>query len=252
MTKQANEVREVTLMLQQIHVQRAGFALDIADIRFHKGEIVCLVGPNGCGKTTLLLAVLGLLPYDGICRVGPDVYNDSPAMKARFGYIPDDPTLLFEELTAAEQWSVTASVLAGILPDATEQALMARARELARTLSFDPPAKLARDYSHGMRKKVQIVNACMGSPDIIVVDELHNGLDPIAIVQAEGLLISECRRGATVLAATHDLWWAERLADRVIMLNQGRIIATGKVQSLLRGREKHLEEAFVRLVTETV
>jgi ABC-2 type transport system ATP-binding protein len=240
------------VMLRQLTVARGTFNLTIDTLVLRPGEIVCVVGPNGCGKTTLLLSILGLLPHGGTCYIHGTPYDgDDPLTKSLLGFIPDDPDLLFAELTAREQWSVTASVIAGLrAADGSYKDLIARAEVIARSIGFDPPAQLARDYSHGMRKKTQIVQALLGEPAVVVIDELRNGLDPIAIRQTEQLIKRQRSRGAAICAATHDLWWAERFADYIIVLNKGRIAAQGTVRQLVEKGEADLEAAFLRIVGE--
>jgi len=239
---------QYALEMRHINVERGAFIMRVAEMTLQPGEIACIVGTNGSGKTSLLLTALGLLPHEGICRVNGAYFDGSQLpIKARIGFVPDDPDILFSELTAYEQWAVTASVLAAA-GRGEKATLLTRAAKLARLLSFDPPPKPAREYSHGMRRKTQIVNALLGKPSILVVDELRNGLDPIAITQAEELVKDERRRGAAILTASHDLWWAERFADRVYVMDAGRIIAAGTCGQLLQPGEKHLEEAFSRLI----
>lgn len=246
--KQIQKPQGGGLALWGVVTSRGSFNLHVSRLKVAPGQTVCIVGPNGGGKTTLLLTVLGLLPHAGDCVVNGMSYDGaSAAIKATVGFIPDDPTLLFEELTATEQWELTASVLERYHPTARDES-MSRAHRIARAIGFEPPKSIARQYSHGMRKKTQIVNALLGEPSLIVIDELRNGLDPIAIKRTEGLIKSEAARGAAVLAATHDLWWAERFADYVYVLDRGKIAAEGTIASLLQSGERHLEEAFLRIV----
>jgi len=234
--------------MRHVAVRRGAFNMDIKALQLRAGEISCVVGANGSGKTSLLLTMLGLLPHDGLCRIDGMYYDGTqPRVKARTGFIPDDPDLLFEELTAREQWAVTSSVVARAR-SIEKVECMARAESIAAQLSFEPPAKPMRDYSHGMRRKAQIVNALIGKPSVLIVDELRNGLDPIAITQAEQLLRDERDRGAAIMAATHDLWWAERFADYIYVMNNGKIVAEGSCAQLLKSGELHLEAAFYRLI----
>lgn len=243
---------KAVLTLQDIVVHRGSFCLSIARLSVRPGQVACVVGPNGSGKTTLLLTVLGLIPYRGICQIQGAVFDGTqPEVKARIGFIPDDPELLFEEISATEQWHVTASVLADFMTGTTREMLTRHASELAQKLSFEPPPTIAKQYSHGMRKKTQIVNALIGSPALIVTDELRNGLDPIAIRQSEALIQDEKKRGAAILAATHDLWWAERFADYVYIMDRGSIVAHGTTQQLRAPADKSLEDAFFRIIEET-
>jgi len=236
------------LSMRHVSVARGTFHMDVKNLHLRPGEIACVVGANGSGKTSLLLAAFGLLPHDGLCRIDGMYYDGTqPHIKARIGFIPDDPDMVFEELTAYEQWSVTASVLARVRSIDTTQS-MERATVLASCLSFQSPAKPIREYSHGMRRKTQIVNALLGRPSVLIVDELRNGLDPIAITQAEQLLRDEQARGTAILTATHDLWWAERFADYLYVMDQGRVVAEGPCERLLEPGEHNLETAFYRII----
>ena len=235
------------LSLQKISTARGKFALRIDNMELPAGKIACVVGPNGGGKTTLLLTVLGLLPHSGQVKIcGQNFDGTQPQLKAKIGFVPDDPEMLFTELTGRECWRLTASVLGGKNVASLEK----RAEQLAGQLSFDPPVTLTKNYSHGMRKKTQIVSALLGTPPLIILDELRNGLDPIAIKQAEDLIRTEKARGAAILAATHDLWWAERFADHIYILRQGKIVASGSLRQLLKKGEQHLEQAFFRIMEQ--
>jgi ABC-2 type transport system ATP-binding protein len=235
------------LSLQAIKTVRGEFALQIAQLAVNPGQIVCIVGPNGGGKTTLLLTVLGLLPHTGSCRITGQEYDGTQhAIKQHIGFIPDDPELLFEELTALEYWDIAASMLR---QDAQpRQRLQQHAAHLAAGLSFAPPHYTMRQYSHGMRKKAQIVHALLHEPELLIIDELRNGLDPIAITQAEQRMHAERKRGAAILVATHDLWWAERFADYIYILANGAIVAHGTLATLRAPGERHLQQAFMRII----
>jgi ABC-2 type transport system ATP-binding protein len=241
--------RRPALVMHNITVQRGSFHLSIENLSVRHGEITCLVGPNGCGKTTLLLTMLGLLPYKGQCLLGDEPYDGmQPKHRAQLGYVPDDPEMIFEELTAQEQWSVCADALYRVYPYSTREHFMKKAGHLAKSISFTPPVQLAREYSHGMRKKTQIISALMGDPEVVILDEVRNGLDPIAIRQVEQLLQDERDRGAAVMAATHDLWWAERFADYIYIMDKGTIAAQGTCKQLVKKSERSLEAAFFRII----
>lgn len=245
----SSQIRKHPLTLQHVVTQRGGFELRIESLELKAGQIACVVGPNGGGKTTLLMTVLGLLPHDGECRVQGVVYDGTqPFLKAQIGFIPDDPELLFESLTAREQWAMTASVLSRFRPRSTRRSWAVQAAELAASIGFDAPATVAGTYSHGMRKKTQIVSALLGDPPVLVIDELRNGLDPLAIKQTEQLIERQRGRGTAILAATHDLWWAQRFADYVYVLHQGRLVAAGTLKQIVRKSERSLEEAFFRII----
>lgn len=243
----------VILALDNVVVPRGEFQVQIDTLRLRAGELGCLIGPNGCGKTTLLLAILGLLPHQGHCLLGGRPYDGrDPRLKAELGFIPDDPGLLFEELTAREHWSLTASVIGGLRPNQGRAHFLQRAESLAAMIGFDPPPQLVSGYSHGMRKKTQIVNALLREPSVIVVDELRNGLDPVTNSRVEAVIQQERQRGAVVIAATHDLAWTERYATEVYILNCGRVLAAGSCRQLRQPRETSLEAAFQRIIGSKV
>ncbi len=246
--KQQERIPDV-LVLKNVSVKRGAFRLHVPDMRLRPGTINCVVGLNGSGKTSLLLTALGLLPHEGQCLVDGIPYDGTaPKVKCRVGFIPDDPDLLFEELTAREQWEAVASVFSKVRRTYSQESLMIYANEIARRLSFVPPPYPAREYSHGMRKKTQIVTAIMGMPRLLVIDELRNGLDPLAIAQAEQLVRHVSNEGSAILVATHDLWWAERFADVIYVMHKGGIVAYGPPAQLLQAKEKHLEQAFSRII----
>lgn len=233
------------LRLECVEVQRATFRLGPVDLAVRQGESVCVVGPNGSGKTTLLSIAAGLLkPLAGrVVVVGrePDLMTRNHL--ADIGFVADDPKLLIEEVSAPEYWSLLARLRAEARPGTASLA-----DDIAAMLGFSPPDRRIATYSHGMRKKTQLVAALAHRPQIIIVDELRNGLDPIAARRAEHALAEARRDGAGLLFASHDLYWAERNADRIVVLCEGRVIASGSPAEVKLPNEPSLEDAFLRLV----
>jgi ABC-2 type transport system ATP-binding protein len=119
-------------------------------------------------------------------------------------------------------------------------------RHLASQLLFTSFKQQLGALSHGNRKKVQLIAALIHEPTLLIVDELRNGLDPIVIARAESLLKDLTKRGMAVLAATHDLWWAERFSDTVIMLQEGHIALQSSTKQVVK-ESGSVEAKFLEL-----
>ncbi len=204
------------------------------------GEQVGLLGPNGSGKTTTLHMLVGLLePSAGTIRILGDPPSD-PVIRRRVGVAPDDLALP-GTLTGAEYLGLHAELRGGG-PDAMAETLielLVLGRHLHRPLG---------DYSHGMKRKLQLIAAVSHRPILVILDEPHRGLDPEASAILSNLLTLLRQAGTAVLVATHDLLRAERDCDRVVILHEGRTVAEGRPADLCRQAGKpDLEAAFLRL-----
>lgn len=230
-----------------LHATVGAFHLGPISLTVRAGEAVCLLGANGAGKTTLLSCLLGLRPLTGGTAhiAGHPTTQRHPRWLREIGVVPDDADELIGELTALEHWRLHASLRAD--HPLAARTLLEQAQHLARALQFTPdPGALISGYSHGMRKKTQLIAALMDSPAVVIVDEPRNGLDPAGIAIMERLLAERCHNGGAVLAASHDLHWAERIADRVAILAGGSIVALGPPDTLTQPGES-FTDAFFRL-----
>lgn len=226
----------IMLTINGLRVRRSNFfELSVPFLNFMPGSVTCIVGANGSGKTTLVEAIVGLIyPREGLVKVsGYEAHLDVAEVKRAIGYIPDDDTWIIPELTAKEYFELLASVQS---TQSNIRPMMKRANELAKELMFDSFDQQLGSLSHGNKKKVQIVAALLHDPHFIIVDELRNGLDPIAIIQVENLFKRKQMSGTAIIAATHDLWWAERFADEVVMIKRGHIV--------LNDVTKHIVDKF--------
>jgi ABC-2 type transport system ATP-binding protein len=209
------------------------------------GSLLALVGANGSGKTTLLSAVLGQVDVVAGATGLDDAVMDlcSRAHLARVGYVPDEEPVVPPELTAQEFYA-----LLGRVRDVGDAgASLERAAALAERLGHRPGRTPFGAFSHGMAKKTQLVAALMHEPDLVLVDELANGLDPISAVTADRLLDEARDRGAVVVVSTHDLAWVEQRADLVAVVHGGRVLAQGPVAQV-RGRRGALSAAYEDLL----
>lgn len=236
----------IILTINGLRVQRSkSFCLSVPFLNFLPGTVTCIVGANGSGKTTLMESIVGLAPpNEGVVKVsGNDAHLEIAEVKRAIGFIPDDDTWIIPELTATEFFELLASVHAS--KDRIKR-IVRSAQTLAKELMFDSFNSQLGSLSHGNKKKVQIIAGLMHDPHFIVVDELRNGLDPIAILRAERILRHKQMSGTAIIAATHDLWWAERFADEVVMIRRGHIILNDYTKTIV---EKYgsVESRFMEL-----
>lgn len=200
------------------------FSLQLKSFTANPGSITCITGPNGSGKSTLIETIVGLLrPTKGTITVdGRAMSTALESTKALVGYVPDDENWFIQELCAHEYFELLVDVYrkAGVLVDMKKEC-----KKLARELHFTSFSVPINQLSHGNKKKVQIIAAFMHRPRLIVIDELRNGLDPLAIVVAEKLLKERAQEGACIIATSHDLWWADRIADSVMLLINGKSVS---------------------------
>ena len=218
------------------------------DLCVGAGEIFAFLGPNGAGKTTTLKCVAGLLhPESGAVWVaGERVLPDALPFRRLLGYVPDRP-FLYEKLTAWEYMEFLASVhgLKGWEPGADE---------LLSLFSLAAwKHQLIEGFSHGMRQKTVLAGALLHHPRLLLVDEPMVGLDPRSSRIVKDLFRSLAREGVSLFLSTHSLDVAVELADRIGILNRGRLIAEGtfsELQALAMQPQSTLEQVFLTLTEE--
>lgn len=221
------------LKIKDLVIKRGdNFCLYVDELVYDKGQIICLAGANGSGKTTLVECLVSLLvPDQGYVLIGDKVVRpENMAIKKEIGFVPDDDGWIVAELTAQEYFNLLIKIYkkSGVSTD-----MQARVAYLAEAVLFTDWSLLLGELSHGNKKKVQLIAALLHQPSLVVVDEVRNGLDPIVIKRVEKLLQREARRGATIIAATHDLWWAERFSQSVVFLQAGQIVLADKKRRIL-------------------
>ena len=225
------------------------YAVDGLDLTIPQGEFHALLGPNGAGKTTTLRIVAGLLRADmgQVAVLGHDIALDPIAAKRVLAFLPDEPQV-YGKLDALEYLEFVAGLWQ--LDPATASA---RAEELLRLLELWPQARQrAEGYSRGMRQKLALAGALIHAPQVLILDEPLTGLDAAAARQVKDLLVERVRQGATVVLTTHILEIAERLAERISIIQRGRIVAQGSLDELRArasgaGAGSTLEDVFLQL-----
>jgi ABC-2 type transport system ATP-binding protein len=205
------------------------------------------LGPNGAGKTTTIKMIVGLLqPSSGTIRVaGYDVQAQPLQAKAASGYVPDTPNL-YAKLSGRELLRFV-----GDLYSLDRQRMAQRSEELLRVLDLNEAADQTIDsYSHGMQQKASLAAALMHDPKVLVLDEPTVGLDPKSARLIKDILRQMAERGAAVFLSTHILEIAERMCDRIGIINNGELVAVGsmnELRALGKAGETSLEDIFLGL-----
>lgn len=204
-------------------------------------EILGLLGPNGSGKSTLMKIIAGILTPDSgdVLVNGVSVVEDPIKVKEIVGFVPETP-ILYESLTAFELFSFIGSVR-----KIDSLRLRERVEKLADALDFRAMDELFANLSLGNKQKVSIIAAMLHNPSVLILDEAFNGLDVAAAKVLRDLIFQFREDGREVLLSTHILPIAERICDRILIIQNGKIIAQGEPHDLKRDGE--LEDVFLRL-----
>jgi ABC-2 type transport system ATP-binding protein len=223
------------------------FAVDRLSLDIPSGQIVGLLGPNGAGKSTTLKMLTGMLtPTSGTATIcGFDLLTDSIEVKKRVGFVPDSGAV-FESLTGLEYLEMIAA-LYGIPATAARE----RIRQFLAffDLGFNVLTdKLLGAYSKGMRRKVVITAALLHNPQVVFFDEPLDGLDANAAVGFKALIQTLAREGKTIVYSSHVLDVVERVCDRVIIIDKGKLLVDGVPEELVREYSaSSLESLFTHL-----
>jgi ABC-2 type transport system ATP-binding protein len=221
-------VDDAALELVGVHKRyRTTQALDGLDIAVPHGCVFGLLGPNGSGKTTALRCALGLIrPTSGQCRVfGVDSPHRLHEVIGRVGALIEAPGLV-PTFTGRQNLALLAALVDGAGPDRVE-------RELARVGLSERADDPVHTYSLGMRQRLGIGAALLRDPELVVLDEPTNGLDPAGIAEMRTLVRSLGAEGRTVLLSSHLLDEVEKTCDRIAIVDRGRCIASGPVPDVL-------------------
>ena len=224
-------------------------ATDDISFNIKAGEIVGFAGPNGVGKTTVIKMLTGILkPTSGTAVInGHDINEDPINAKMSFAYIADNPDILIQ-LTGLEYLNFIADMYA--IPSAARKE---KINTLAGRFGMkDVLNTQMREYSHGMRQKLMVISALIHDPPAWILDEPMTGLDPSAAYELKQMMREHAKAGNAVLFSTHVLEVAEQLCDRIIIINNGKIIKEGTLDYLtLDNPGMSLEEIFVKLTGKT-
>jgi ABC-2 type transport system ATP-binding protein len=220
-------------------------ALHGLTLRVDAGEILGFLGPNGAGKSTTVKILTGMIKPDRGRAVvaGFDVATHPVEVKQRVGYVPESAAL-YESLTAREYLDLIASL--HHLPIETTRP---RIEELLTRFGLsDAMDQRLSEFSKGMKQKVLIVSALLHRPEVVFLDEPLTGLDASAALVVKELIRGLAAQGRTIFFCSHVLEVVERICTRIVIINQGRIIADGSAAAIATATGKvTLEDAFVAL-----
>lgn len=226
------------LRTNRLVCRRQGFEFGPVSVRIQAGDCVALIGPNGAGKTTLLETLAGRLPAAGEIDLNGISLREArrEALKT-VGYAVD-PRLIPNVLTGRQCIEIMA--YARLVP-----ASCSKAFELAGHLGLERLDVPVERLSLGMRHKLALVLALTGSPPLVLLDEVFAALDFSSAALAAELLREHCANGSAAILATHSLHLAERLANRLLLLRAGRVIADWDREAYRKARARGLEQMLV-------
>ncbi len=212
-------------------------ALHDVNFTVNPGEVVGFIGPNGAGKSTTIRILLGILKSNaGTASIfGKDVWNDRLEIHKRVSYVPGEVNL----------WGgFSGGELIDLFMELHGQANIAKRDELIKRFELDPKKK-AKTYSKGNRQKVGLISALSVDADLYIFDEPTSGLDPLmeSVFQEEVAKLKKA--GKAILLSSHILSEVERLADKVVIIRQGKVVETGSLDEL-----RHLTRSYVTLVSD--
>ena len=219
----------------------------VNDVSFEikSGDIFGFIGPNGAGKTTTIKCITGILDFtDGEITIdGKSIKEDPVACKMAIAYIPDNPDL-YEYMTGIQYLNFIADVFR--IPSGKRETAIVRyadAFELTKSLG-----EVVSAYSHGMKQKLAIISALIHEPRLFILDEPFVGLDPKASHILKEMLKDMCTKGSAVFFSTHVLEVAEKLCNKVAIIDDGRIIAYGDTKDIVG--DSSLENMFLELTDD--
>ena len=216
-------------------------AVNQLNITVQAGDIFGFIGHNGAGKSTTIKSLVGVIDFEEgeIFVDGHSVKKDPIACKRVMAYIPDNPDL-YEQLTGIQYLNFVADVFKVSAKDREKEI-----QKYGDAFEITPYlGDLISSYSHGMKQKVAIISAVLHKPKLLVLDEPFVGLDPKAAVVLKGIMKELCEKGSAIFFSTHVLDVAEKLCNKIAMINRGRLALSGEVNSLIK--EGSLEELFMK------
>lgn len=220
-------------------------AVDSISITVNPGEIVGFIGPNGAGKTTTLKMLTGILePTSGTIEVSGFNIQDNPIeAKKNFGFVSDDPNL-FLKLKGIEYLNFIGDIYQIEMSDR-----ISKIKQYAAQLGMENALNdRISSYSHGMRQKIMIMGVLLHNPNLLILDEPLTGLDPQSAFTLKQIMRERANEGKSVIFSTHVLEVAEKLCDRIIIINHGKIIFEGNLDSLKAQYDQmSLESIFMEI-----
>lgn len=216
------------------------------NLKINDGEIFGFIGPNGAGKTTTLKMITGVLSADKgeILIDNKNIEKDGVQAKKSFGFVPDNPNM-FLRLKGIEYLNFMADIY-----DVPKNERMERIEKLSKEFEmYDALEDRIQSYSHGMRQKIIIIGVLLHNPQNWILDEPLTGLDPKSAFKLKNMMREQAKQGNGVFFSTHVLEVAEKLCDRIGIINKGKIVFVGTYEEMKNtlGVNGTLEELFMEI-----
>lgn len=219
-------------------------AVDNLSITIEDGQILAYIGPNGAGKSTTLKMMTGIISStEGSITInGFDIAKEPLEAKKQFGFVPDNPDM-FLRLKGVEYLNFMADIY-DVPEDIRNERIKRYAEKFEMTNALGDKIL---SYSHGMRQKIVLMGALVHNPSVWILDEPLTGLDPKSSYALKEMMKEHAAAGNTVIFSTHVLEVAEKLCDKVAIINNGALVFNGTLEELKQGNEGSLEEIFLRM-----
>lgn len=221
-------------------------SVDSLNLEIKDGEIFGFLGPNGAGKTTTIKMITGILKIDEgeILIDGKSIKEDPTEAKMNFGFVPDSPDM-FLKLKGIEYLNFIADIY-----KVDSKTRKERIETLSKEFGiYENLNELIQSYSHGMRQKILIIGVLLHNPKNWILDEPLTGLDPKSAYDLKEMMKAHSKKGNTVFFSTHVLEVAEKLCDRIGIINEGKLIFVGTYEEMKEQFKENnsLEEMFLEM-----
>lgn len=221
-------------------------AIDNINLKINDGEIFGFLGPNGAGKTTTIKMLTGILPIDegDILIDNLSISKNAIEAKRKFGYVPDEPNM-FLQLKGIDYLNFMADVY-----QVDKEKRRKEIESLSKLFEIDGVLQdKIESYSHGMRQKIIIIGSLLHNPQNWIIDEPMTGLDPKATFELKKIMRKRTQENKTVFFSTHILDVAERICDRIGIINKGKLIYIGTIEGMREElkQNKTLEELYMEI-----
>ncbi len=220
--------------------------IDNINLKIKNGEIFGFLGPNGAGKTTTIKMMTGILEIDkgNILINNYNIHKQPLEAKMQFGYVPDNPDM-FLKLKGIEYLNFI-----GDIYNVNKEKRKQRIEELSKTFEISEVLNnKIESYSHGMRQKIIIIGSLLHDPNNWIIDEPMTGLDPKSMYELKKIMKDKSEKNQTVFFSTHILDVAEKICDRIGIIDKGKILFVGTMDEIRKElkENKSLEELFMEI-----
>jgi ABC-2 type transport system ATP-binding protein len=218
-------------------------AVDNISFTAKKGEILGFLGPNGAGKTTTMNILTGYISCtQGRATIGGiDILQEPLAAKKQLGYLPEQPPV-YLDMTVLEYLEFVYSLKKSKIP---RNSHLSEICELVKITEMRK--RLIRNLSKGYRQRVGLAQALVGNPPVLILDEPTVGLDPKQIIEIRSL-IKKLGKNHTVILSSHILPEVQKVCDKIVIINEGKIVADGTIEEISKDSKMSLEQLFIKLI----